>query len=109
MRERVKLLIEGGCTELNPNKAEFPSNCSIQVSLVQMASIASQRLHPHLPTPAARWPWTHANDPQLFWLPGSLSLPAWPPNLLSPAERQKLGDRGVFKKKVMPLGKQNLG
>lgn len=28
MRKRVKLLIEGGCTELNPNKAEFPSNCS---------------------------------------------------------------------------------
>lgn len=49
MWKRFKLLIERDCTEPNPNKAEFPSNCSIQVSLVQMASIASQRLHPHLP------------------------------------------------------------
>lgn len=58
------------------------------------------------PTPSpVRWPWTHTNDPQLFWLPGSVSLPAWPPNLKSPAERKKQGERGIFKKKVIPLGK----
>lgn len=91
--KRFRLLIEGDHTEPNPNKAEFPANCSIQVSLVQMAARASQRLHPHLPTPAGCWPWMHTNDPQLLWLQAPFPFLLGHPTT-SPAE----GKAGALRK-----------
>lgn len=102
------MLIEGGCTEPNPNKAEFPSNCSIQVSLARWLP-SPARGSTHTSPPLLCWPWTHTNDPQLFWLPGSLSLPAWPPNLTSPAEGKSLQGKGDIEEKGSPLGTSDLG